>query len=208
MILLSTGKYLIFFFYTVTLLTFTCSFTVGALNQCSRVLTSVSSMAWEDSNAHCYLARGHLGSVKGAGPLCWTQLWETRKWAIKRESDGKNKSFADCVMGNGSLNTIQTEKGVLSTTAFWVFAINNYYVPTSRPWGCACLIYWYRYGLWEQLEICETSSVDLDHYLPLKLHIGCLSTFAGLDLSHLSFRLSVCLWKYWIGNLLWPKHWY
>lgn len=96
-----------FFFYTVKLLTFTCSLTVGSLIQHSQVLTSVSSMAWEDSNAHCYLTRGHLGSVKGAVPLCWMWLWETRKWAIKRESDGKDKSFAGYMRGNGSLNTIQ-----------------------------------------------------------------------------------------------------
>lgn len=104
-------------------------------------------MAWEDSNAHWYLSRGHTGAVKGAAPLCWMHLWETRKWAIKREN-GKDKSFAEYMMGKGSLNTIQTEKCVLSGTAFWHLAGDNCCAPTSRPWGYTCFIYWYGYGLW------------------------------------------------------------
>lgn len=107
-----------------------------------------------------YLARAHPGVVKGAATLCWMQLRETRKWAINRHRDGKDKSFPDYVMGNGSLNTKQTEKSVLSTTAFWLFAVNCY-VPTSRPWAYAFLIYWYGYGLWGQLEVCETCASAL-----------------------------------------------
>lgn len=119
-----------FSFYKIKLLTFTCSLAVGALIQCSHVLTSVSSMAWEYSYTRCYLARAHPSVVKGAAPLCWMQLQETRKWAIKRHRDGKDKSFPDYVMGNGGLNTKQTENGVLSTTAFWLFAVNCY-IPTA-----------------------------------------------------------------------------
>lgn len=83
-----------------------------------------------------------------------------------------------------------------------VFAINNCCLSMSRPWAYACLTYQYRYGLKGQLEACGRSSVGPE------LHVKYLSTCAVLDLCHLSSRLSVCLWKYWIENLLWPKHWY
>lgn len=63
--------------------------------------------------------------------MSWMQLRETRKWTIKRESDGKDKSFENYVIGNGSLRTLQSEKGVLSMTAFWHFPVTTY-VPTNR----------------------------------------------------------------------------
>lgn len=84
-----------------------------------------------------------------------------------------------------------------SLFCLWLLSDFLLEIPTSRPWDCTCLIYWYGYGLWGHLEVCETSCLSPGHYLPLKLRARCLSTCAALDLRHLSFRFSVSLWKYW-----------